>query len=69
MVMGIVDSLFRPVALIVSQIFFFNENPFFFSRFQKLRGRGNIFVFLVNLNISLQVWIIRGLSVYSWLNS
>ena len=35
--------------------FFFNENPFYFSRFQKLRGTGNIFVFLVNLNISLQV--------------
>ena len=25
---------------------FFNENPLFFSHFQKLRGRGNIFVFL-----------------------
>ena len=37
------------------KFFFFYENPLFFSRFQKLRGRGNIFVFLVNLNISLQV--------------
>ena len=53
--MGIINSLFRPVDLIVFSKFFFYENPFFFSRFQKLRGRGNIFVFLVNLNISLQV--------------
>ena len=55
MVMGIIDSLFRPVALIVLSKNFFYENPLFFSRFQKLRDRGNIFVFLVNLNISPQV--------------
>ena len=55
MVMGIIDSLFRPVALTVFSKKFFYENPFFSSRFQKLRGRGNIIVFLVKLNISLQV--------------
>ena len=65
--MGIIDSLFRPVALIVFLKFFFYENPLFFSRFQKLRGRGNIFVFLVNLDISLQVLIIISLKLIKFL--
>ena len=53
--MGIIDSLFRPVALIVFLNFFLTKIHYFFSRFQKLRGRGNIFVFLVNLDILLQI--------------
>ena len=68
--MGIIDSRFRPVALIVFLdfffFFFFNGNPLFFSHFQKLRGRGNIFVFLVNLDTSL-VCKFKLLSAYSLL--
>ena len=55
-------TFYRPVALTVFSQFLFYENPLFFSRFQKLRGRGNIFVFL---EIQIFQYKFKLLSVYS----